>query len=69
MTKNLKIRQHALDQSLVSGMNLQHRAKLTLTLGAFLGQNMAFEGLLVLHAVGGFLETLCRTADSFNLRH
>ena len=39
------------------------------TLGAFLGQNVAFEGLLVLDAISSFFETFCRTADRFNLRH
>jgi hypothetical protein len=50
-------------------VNLGHRAKLTLTLSALLGQNVAFKGLLVLDAIGSFFETLCRTADSFNLWH
>jgi hypothetical protein len=39
-------------------MNLQHRAQLTLTLGSFLGQNVAFEGLLVLEPLAVFLKRL-----------
>jgi hypothetical protein len=50
-------------------MNLKHWAKLTLTLGALLGQDVTTERLLVLEAISSSFETFGRTADRFNLWH
>ncbi len=51
---------------------MQHgrTAQLALTLGAFLGQNVATMGSVALEAAGsGLLESLSRATITLNLRH
>ena len=65
----LYVGHHPSYQSDVRCMHHSHGTQLTDTLGTLLGQNVTFEGMFTLEAVGGFLETLGRATVGFHLRH
>jgi hypothetical protein len=51
-------------------MQMVRRAQVTLTLGAFLGQDMTAMGLTALDRTGGFeFETLCSAPVGFDFGH
>tara|TARA_R110002072_G_scaffold181806_1_gene338019 strand:- start:54 stop:272 length:219 start_codon:yes stop_codon:yes gene_type:complete len=50
-------------------MDLLHSTQLTLTLGRFLGQDVATVRLLVLKAISSLFEALGSAAVAFDFRH
>ncbi len=69
LLRQLKIRQHAENTMKICLVDSSHRAKMTLTLGSLLGQDVRLVAALTLKAVGGLLEPLPGTLVVLDLRH